>query len=180
MEKIIEDAYELLDISEKIYQLQESINPAVIFGDKTFLIGTEDDRDAVFVKQNCEKKDSSYYFETSEIDGVIIKRVNGNYCIKATVKYTNSNNDELWFAKIRVENSYNGDIQIMGNIYGSRDYPDYEDKNLMETLSSDFISAFYSMKKQLIDIYNQLCESNGLNSDLYDPKWVKQLKKYNN
>lgn len=48
------------------------------------------------------------------------------------------------------------------------------------TPSSDFISAFYSMKKQLVDIYNQLCESNGGNSDLYDPKWVKQLKKYNN
>lgn len=180
MNKIKEEAYEILDISQKIYQIQERINPAAIFGDKTFLIGNEENREAVSVERNYEKKDRSYYFETSEIDGVIIKRENGNYCIKAMVKYLNANNQNLWFAKIRIENSHDGEIQIMGKWGGSWEDPDYEDENQIKNPNSDFPVALDSMRNHLADIYNQLCIDNELNKDLYDPKWVKKLKKYNN
>lgn len=180
MEKIKKEAYEILDISQKIYQINESTNPTAIFKDKIFLIGTEDNPEAVSVKRDFEKKDSSYYFETSEIKGVIIKRENGNYCIKACVKYTNDNNQNLWFAKIRIDNSYSGDIQIKGKWGGSWQQPDYEDEDQIKNPNSDFPVALDSMKKHLTDIYNHLCKNSELNSDLYDPKLVKILKKYNN
>ena len=35
------------------------------------------------------------------------------------------------------------------------------------------------MRNNLIDIYNQLFQNKELNSDSYDSKWVKKLKKYN-
>lgn len=54
-------AYKILDISQKIYQIQERNNPTAIFGDKTFLIGIEENREAVSVERNYEKKDRSYY-----------------------------------------------------------------------------------------------------------------------
>lgn len=180
MNKIKGEAYGILDISQKIYQIQERTNSTAIFGDKTFLIGTEEDREAVSVERNYEKKDRSYYFETSEIDGVIIKRENGNYCIKASVKYLNAHNQSLWFAKIRIENSYDGQIQIMGKWGGSWKDPDYEDENQIENPNSDFPVALDSMRNHLADIYNQFCIDNELNKDLYNPKWVKKLKKYNN
>lgn len=179
MDKIKEEAYEILDISQKIYQIQEMNNPTAIFGDKTFLIGTEADLEAVLVEQNYEKKDKSYYFETPEIDGVIIKRENGNYCIKAMVKYINANNQNLWFAKIRIENSYDEDIQIMGKWGGSWQDSDCEDENQIKNPNSDFFFALDSMKNHLVNICNHLYETNGLNSDLYDPELVKKLKKYN-
>lgn len=174
MNKIKEEAYEILDISQKIYEINESTNSNAIFKDKIFLI-TADGK--VFVKRDYEKKDSSYYFETLEIEGVIIKK-NGNYCIKACVKYPKVNNQDSWFAKIRIENSYDGDIQIKGNWGGSWQAPDYEDEDLVKNPNSDFPVALYSMKNHLANLYNQLC-NNELNSDLYDPKWVKKLKKYN-
>lgn len=180
MNKIKEEAYEILDISRKIYEIQERLNPTAIFGDKNFYIGTEENREAVSVEQNYEEKDKSYYFETSEIDGVIIKKEDGNYCIKAMVKYINTNNQNLWFAKIRIENSYDGEIQIMGKWGGSWEDPDYEDENQIKNPNSDFPVALDSMKAHLADIYNKLCIDSELNKHLYDPKWVKKLKKYNN
>ena len=180
MDQIKEEAYEILEISQKIYQTQERFNSLAIFKNKIFLIGTEDDQEAFSVKQNYENKDSSYYFETPEIEGVIIKKERGNYCVKACVKYTNANNQNLWFAKIRIENSYDENIQIMGVYGGSWQQPDYEDENLIINPNSDFPVALDSMKNYLVDIYNQLYKNNELNSDLYDPKWVKKLKKYNN
>ena len=177
MDKIKEEAYEILDISQKIYQIQERVNPTAIFGDKTFLIGDEEDREAVSIEQNYEKKDRLYYFETSEIDGVIIKRENGNYCIKASVKYINASNQNVWFAKIRIENSYDGEIQIMGKWGGSWQDSDYDDENQIKNPNSDFPIALDSMKNRLADIYNQLCIDNELNKDLYDPKWVTKIKK---
>lgn len=180
MNKIKEEAYGILDISQKIYQIQEKTNSTAIFGDKTFLIGTEENREAVSVERNYEKKDRSYYFETSEIDGVIIKRENGNYCIKAGVKYLNAHNQSLWFAKIRIENSYDDQIQIMGKWGGSWEDTDYEDENQIKNPNSDFPFALDSMRNHLADIYNQLYIDNELNKDLYNPEWVKKLKKYNN
>lgn len=180
MEKIKEEAYEILEISQKVYQIQERNNPTAIFGDKTFLIGTKEDREAVSVERNYEKKDKSYYFETSEIDGVIIKRVNGNYCIKAMVKYINANNQNLWFAKIRIENPCDKDIQIMGKWGGSWQDPDYEDENQIKNPNSDFPFALDSMKNHLADILNQLYNNSELSSETYDPGWVKKLKPYNN
>ena len=46
--------------------------------------------------------------------------------------------------------------------------------------NQDFSIAIVSMKEFLVDIYIQLCENNGLNSNLYDSELVKRLKKYNN
>ena len=180
MEKIKEKAHEILDISQKIYQIQEKNNPTAIFGDKIFLIGTEKDQEVVFVEQNYEKKDKSYYFETPKIDGVIIKRENGNYCIKAMVNYINANNQNLWFAKIRIENSYSGDIQIKGAWGGSWQQPDYEDEDLIKKSNSEFPFALDSMRDHLVSILNQLCNNSELSSETYDPGWVKKLKPYNN
>ena len=179
MNNIKEKAFEILDISQKIYQIQERVNPTAIFGDKTFLIGTEEDREAVSVERNYEEKDRSYYFETSEIDGVIIKRENGNYCVKAMVKYTNANNQNLWFAKIRIENSYDGDIQLKGKWGGSWNDEDFYDEDQIKNPNQDFPIALIAMKDHLVNIYNQLCNNNELSSDSYDPEWVKKLKPYN-
>lgn len=180
MEKIKEEAHEILDISQKIYQIQERNNSTAIFGDKTFLIGTEEDRKTISVEQNYETKDRFYYFETPEIDGVIIKRENDNYCIKAMVKYINDNNQNLWFAKIRIENSYDKDIQIMGKWGGSWQDSDFEDADQIKNPNSDFPFALDSMKNHLADILNQLRNNSELSSETYDPEWVKKLKPYNN
>ncbi len=68
----------------------------------------------------------------------------------------------------------------MGSWGGSWQQLDCEDENLITTSNSDFPFALDSMKNHLVDIYNQLCTNNKLNSDLYNPEWVKKLKKYNN
>lgn len=178
MKEIKEEAYEILDISQKIYQIQERNNPTAIFGDKIFLIGAEGDREVVSVERNYEKKDKSYYFETSEIDGVIIKRENGNYCIKAMVKYINANNQNLWFAKIRIDNSYDENIQIMGKWGGSWQDSDCEDEDQIKNPNSEFPFALDSMKNHLAGMLDQLCNNNKLSSETYDPGWVKKLKPY--
>lgn len=180
MEKIKEEASEILVISAKIYQIQENNNPTAIFGDKTFLIGTEGNREAVSVERNYDKKDRSYYFETPEIDGVIIKRENGNYCIKAMVRYINASNQNLWFAKIRIENSYDDNIKIMGKWSGSWQDPDFEDEDQIKNPNSEFPFALDSMKSHLVAMLNQLCTNSELNRETYDPEWVRKLKPYNN
>ncbi len=174
MDKIQEMAYEILDMSQEIYRINESTNPTAIFKNKIFLIGTEENREAVSVQIDYEKKDSSYYFKSPEIVGVIIKRENSNYCVKARVKYANANNQNLWFAKIRIETSYDGNVQIMGKWGGSWEDADIYDESLIT--NSELPFALDSMKAHLADIYNQLYENNGLNPDLYDPEWVKKLK----
>lgn len=180
MDKIKEKAFEILDVSQKIYQKQENVNPSAIFKGKVFIIGTEEDCEAVSVQQNYERKDGSYYFESPDINGVIIKRERGNYCVKASVKYTDASDQSLWFAKIRIENPCAGDVQIMGLWGGSWEQPDCDDENLILTPDSDFPIALDSMKNNLVDIYEQLCKDNGANDESFEPKWVKQLKKYNN
>lgn len=180
MDTIKEEAYEILDIAKNIYQIQERINPNVIIKDKVFIMGTEDDPNAVSVKRDYEKNYNSYYFETSEIHGVILLKKNGNYCIKARTKYINDNNQNLWFAKIRIEISYDGDIQIMGKWGGSWQDNDFYDEDLIKKPNSDFPAALTSMRNHLTEIYNQLGENSELNSDLYNPEWVRKIKKYNN
>lgn len=172
---IKDEAQEILHVSQEIYQIEEQTNPTAIFKDNVFTVMADGE---VFVERDCEKQDSSYYFETPEIDGVIIKRVNGNYCIKASVKYKDSDNRDLWFAKIRIEN-FNGDIQIMGSWGGSWQQADNEDEDLTKEPSTAFLLALASMKEHLANIYGQLHQNNGLNSDLYDSGMVKQLKMYN-
>ncbi len=178
MKRYRKTAYEILDISQKIYQMQEATNPTAIFGKKEFIIGSEETREEIFVKPS-HKKDRFYYFEHPKIEGVIIKKENGSYCIKGMVKYTNSSNQDLWFAKIRIEHNEE-DIQLKGSWGGSWQTPDFYDKNLIEDSNPDFPIAIVSMKEHLVDIYNNLCKNNGQNSNSYDSKDVKKLKKYNN
>lgn len=82
-----------------IYQVIESTNPNTIFKNNIFYI-MEDGR--IVVQKDCEEKDSSYYYEIPDIKGVIIKRSNGNYFVKACVEYINVDNHGLWFGKIRI------------------------------------------------------------------------------
>lgn len=180
MNEFKEVAYEILDISKNIYEINVKTNPTAIFKNKIFLIGTENNPDAVSIETDYEKKDSSYYFETPDIVGVIIKRNNGTYCIKASVKYRTAKNQELWFAKIRIESSLDGDIQIRGKWGGSWEAEDFYDEDFLNTPNSDLPAALVSMQTHLTTIHNQLCENNGLNSDANDQEWVKKLKKYNN
>lgn len=175
MDEIKEKASSILDISKKIYEINERANPTAIFKGKTFLVGTEDNRGSVSVRRDFEKKDATYYIEASGIIGAIIKRENGNYCVKASVRYRDASNQDLWFAKIRIEVSYDGDIQIMGSWGGSWQYPDYEDEDLVENNNSDLSFALDSMKNHLDDFYMEICN----NSDLSDPEWVKKLKIHN-
>jgi len=179
MNKIIVEAQEILDISQKIYQVQTRVNPTAIFGDKMFLINTDGGQEVVGVERDYENKDHSYYFETPEITGAIIKRQNGNYCVKAAVKYTDCNNREMWFAKIRIEKSCDGDIQVMGTWGGSWQQRDWYDENLIENPNADLPIAVDSMKNYLVSIYNQIGENEEVNSESYDPQWVKKLKSYN-
>ena len=177
MDKIME-AQEILSISEKIYQIQEETNSKAIFKDKVFVIGTETDRNAISIERNFEKKDSSYYFETPELNGVILKRENGNYCVKTAVKYSTPIHKNWWFAKIRIEKNFNGNIQIMGQWGGSWQDYDYKDEDFIKNPNKELPYALMSMKLYLKDIYNKL-SNDKLDSDSYDPKWVKQLKRYN-
>ena len=176
--KVKKEAYEILDISQKIYQFQEKNNPTAIFGDKIFLISTDEKCEEIFVEQNYETEDSFYYFETNQIEGVIIKRKNGSYCIKAAVNYKDDNNQNFWYEKIRIEKSYD-DIRITGKWGGSWQSLDCDDKDQIKDPDSDFFVALDSMKSHLCGIFNQLCNNDELNQEVYDPKWVKKLKHYN-
>lgn len=179
MERIYEVANMILDISQKIYEVQERFNASAIFKEKRFKIDTKDGKEVISVKPNYEEKDSSYFFETPQIRGVIIKREGGDHCVKACVKYTNANNLVFWFAKIRIEKIYDEDIKIMGAFGGSWEQPDYEDENLIINFNSETPFALNSMKNSLVDIYNALCENKESSYELYEPQWVKELKKYN-
>lgn len=96
------------------------------------------------------------------------------------VKYINANNQNLWFAKIRIEISYDENIQIMGKWGGSWQDSDFEDEDQIKNPNSDFTFALDSMKNHLVSILNQLYNNSELSSETYDPGWVKKLKLYNN
>lgn len=174
MDAIKLNAIEIISIIKNIYQIQENNNPNVIFKNKFFLLGTEENPEEILIERNYENNDSSYYFETSKIEGVIIKRENGNYCVKGCVSYK-SNNINLYFAKIRIEEKNDEDIHIMGKWGGSWQHPDYEDEDQIKNPNSDFPIALESMKKHLTSIYYSIC-NNELNKDLYNPEWVKKLR----
>jgi hypothetical protein len=176
MDKIKETAHEILDIVKSIYEKQESENPTAIFGKKTFYIKNNNGREVIIPKWDYEKNYSSFYFESPEMDGVIIKKDDGNYCIKASVMYTNANNQKLWFAKIRIEEFDDRDMQIKGMWGGSWQSRDYHDEDLMS--EPEFPYALDSLKEHLVEMNNELSE-NKVDSDCYDPGWVKKLKKYN-
>lgn len=176
MDKVIEEANEILAIAQEIYQIEEQNNPSAIFQNKIFKKLADG---KVFVERDYEKKDKSYYFTTLDMNGAIIKRENGRYCIKACVKYKNANNQDLWFAKIRIEYGYDGNIQIMGAWSGSWEQKDYEDEDLTKNPNLAFPVALNSMKNHLLFIYQELCQNNGLNTDLYDSEATKELKRFN-
>lgn len=96
------------------------------------------------------------------------------------IKYINANNQNLWFEKIRIENSHDEDIQIMGKWGGSWQDSDCEDEDQIKNPNSEFPFALDSMKNHLVDILNQLCNDGELSSETYDSRWVKKLKPYNN
>lgn len=176
MEKINDKALEILDISEKIFHIQEHDNSAAIFKDKTFIIGCDSDCNSIFTQKKNVIDDSIYYFETPEIDGLILERKNGNYCVKASVRYTDIDNFDALFAKIRIE-VVNGSLKVMGTRWGSLKQLDCEDYNLLDNPTNDFIIALVTMKNYLIDIYKQLSEKIE-SSDNFDPVWVKKIKKF--
>lgn len=177
---IIDDnLYEILEISKKIYEIQENSNPSAIFRDKVFLIDYDNNNkeETIHVRHDCENKDNRYFFETSDIEGVIIKKQNNEYCIKASVRYINSDNKDTWFAKIRVE-SLSGNIEIKGTWGGSWQQADYHDEDITTNNSSDLPLALHAMRNHLYNIYNEL-SNNKSNSDLYDHGMIKKLKQYN-
>lgn len=177
MDNIRDNASEVLNTAQAIYERQEIFNPTAILKDRRFVIGT--DGEVVSVKRDYEQQDSSYFFETPEIRGVIVKKRHGDFCIKASVKYVDSNNRELTFAKIRVEKDYDGEFQVMGSFGGTWEQLDYEDQDLITANPNfDMPIALDFMKNNLSNIYNQLCDSEN-NNDLCDPVWVKQLKLHN-
>ena len=177
MDNIRNNANEILSTVQQVYEYQEIFNPTAIFKDKIFVIGT--DGEVVSVKRDYDQQDSSYFFETPEIRGVIVKKKHGDFCVKASVKYVDSNNRELTFAKIRVEKDRDGEFQVMGSFGGTWEQLDYEDQDLITANPNfDMPIALDFMKNSLSNIYNQLCESQ-TNNDLCDPVWVKQLKLHN-
>lgn len=171
--------YEILEISKKIYGIQENNNPSNIFRDKVFLIDYDNNNkeETIHVRHDCENKDNRYFFETPDIEGVIIKKQNNEYCIKASVRYINSDNKDTWFAKIRVE-SLSGNIEIKGTWGGSWQQADYHDEDITTNNSSDLPLALHAMRNHLYNIYNEL-SNNKSNSDLYDHGMIKKLKQYN-
>lgn len=175
---IKECANQILNYAQKIYDINENINSSAIFKGKRFQIGKEGNSDVVIVRRDYEAQDSCYYFECSKITGTIIKRKNENYCIKASVNYTN-NNKNYWFAKIRIEKSKNNDIEIKGSWGGSVEQYDYEDKDLTINPNRDLVLALISMKTNLFEIYNDISKNEGIKYEDYDPEWVKEIKKYN-
>ena len=55
---------------------------------------------------------------------LLLKKKMKNIVSKASVKYTNVNNQNLWLAKTRIESSYYEDIQVMEMWGGSWQKPD--------------------------------------------------------
>lgn len=181
MDKIKNEAQQILDTSMQIFQIQEIVNPNTIFKNKRFKRGTEQNPDAISVRYDYENNDSSYFFETPEIVGVIIKRKNGNYCVKSRVKYySTTTNQSFYFAKIRIEKTKYEGLQIMGSWGGSWEQEDYEDENLLQNPTLDLIEAINSMNKNLVNIYEHLSQNKEANNTLYEPDWVTKVKKYNN
>lgn len=165
---------EILDISKKIFDINDKYNSSVIFGDKTFIVNG----DNISVEQNdCEER--CYYFEHYKISGAIFKNVNDEeYCVKASVKYINTNGKEWNFAKIRIYNN-NGNISIKGRRTGNWVLHDFEDEDFIKEPDYELPLVLDSMKNSLLEMHTELCNNLDTNIDMYNPSWVKELKMYN-
>lgn len=163
----------ILDTSKNIFQINEKYNSQTIIKDNVFLINGED-----ICVEKSDKKDSSYYFEHPEIDGVIIKKENESYCIKATIQYVNKEGEKRGFAKVRIDDFY-GEIKINGQRTGSWEMHDFEDDDFMKNPDPELPLVLDSMKNSLCNIYDELSRNTKFDRDMYNPEWVKQIKKYN-
>lgn len=165
----------ILEIAKKIFQLNEELNSQIIFQGKTFLINGKD----ISIEMN-DCQDSFYYFEHPEIEGVIIKKENGNdYVVKAATQYVNFEGKKWAFAKIRIYEE-NGDILIRGRRTGSFEMSDGDDEDFIKRPDPELSLVLDSMKNSLSQMYGELCRGLKSNNDMSNPQWVKQLKKYNN
>ena len=178
METLEEKAIKILDTCKKIYEIQERENPSAIMGKNEFYIHEKDGKRIINARPNYDERDYSYYFVIPDFDGVIIKKEDGNYCIKAAVKYKIGIAKKLWFAKIRIEPIY-GNIEIKGKWGGNWLDHDYYDEDLTINPTPDFLAALDSLEIQVAKMYKQLCQSSGVDYASYDPEWVRELKPYN-
>lgn len=173
MNSIEQLAIDILDVSKKIFWINKENNPQTIFKDNIFLISEEGIK-----VEHCNNKESSYYFENQELDGVIIRNEEGNYCIKATIQYTNSDGKKWGFAKIRIHD-YQGEICIRGRRTGSWEMADFEDEDFIENPDFELPLVLNSMNNSLNEMYIKLEENIALGDNEYLNEKVKILKKYN-
>lgn len=174
MDSIKQVAVSILDVSKKIFQINEKNNFKTIFKDKTFYIYGEE-----VITKHSDCKDSFYYFECPEVDGVIVKKENGAYQIKAAVKYINSEGKKWCFAKIRIDD-YFGKININGRRTGSWEMPDFDDDNFIKAPDFELSLVLKSMYNSLCIMYDELNNGVEASNDKYIPSRVKRLIKYNN
>ncbi len=173
MESVEQLAIGILDVAGKIFKINEENNPQTIFKGKTFVINGEE----VSAEQN-DSKDSSYYFEYPEIDGVIIKDEDGNYSIKAAVRYENAKGNKWWFAKMRIDVRCD-EVHIRGRRTGSWQMPDFADDDFMKNPDSELPYVLRSMKTSLCNMYDELGDNVEFGGDKYIPELEKRLLKYN-
>lgn len=173
MESIEQVATCILDVSKKIYQINEENNPQAIFKGKIFLLNGED----VSVEQS-DCRDCSYYFETPEMDGMIIKKENDDYCIKATIQYVNVRGEKCWFAKIRILDCYD-EICIRGRRTGSWEMADFEDDDFNNNPDFELPLVLRAMYNSLYNMYKEVNENAILGKEKYIPNIRKKLIKYN-
>lgn len=173
MDSIEQTAACILNVAKKIFQINEENNPQTIFKDNIFIINGEN----VSVEY-CDCKDSFYYFESPEIDGVIIKKENGDYCIKATIQYVNSRGENWGFAKIRIHDNH-GDICINGRRTGNWEMDDFEDVDFIKNPDSELSIVLNSMNNSLGNMYEELNKNVEFGCNKHISKQIKQLIKYN-
>lgn len=176
-----EIAIEILDIAEKIFQLNEQEDLEIIFGDKIFYISKNaDGLKSVSARPDYENQDREYYFELPDIAGVILKnKNNGNYAIKARVCYLDRKGQKWAFAKVRISLGFNGKIQIGGERSGSWQKSDYHDTDFLQNPDSELNLVLESLKRNLNFLWEEL-HKKGVNvNETFIPKWFRELKQYN-
>lgn len=167
---------EILDIAEKIFQLNEQDDPEIIFGDKIFYI-RNDGLESVSVHYDYENQDREYYFELPDIAGVILKnKNNSNYAIKARVCYMNREGQKWSFAKIRISLGFNGKIQIGGERSGSWQQSDYYDTDFLQNPDPELNLVLESLKRNLNFLWEELHKKGVKANETFIPKWFRELK----
>lgn len=168
-----QDAVCILELSKKIFEMNEEKNPQTIFKDKIFLIQHE----GISVERG-DCKDSSYYFDHPGTHGVIIRKENGNYFIKALVRYINSKGEKRAFAKIRIYDDF-GTIQIRGRRTGSWQMQDSDDDDFIKNPDDELALVLDSLKNSLWNMRDELNKNPDLGRDQYIPRHQKRLIPYN-